>query len=122
MNDIDYERAALLMDIQSKVANISPLNTAIAGEAAAELKEINEEAKENAVERAEEAKRIEAEEAEQAAIRQREAEDEVKRNENELAKRPYVEPIAPGQPIPPNDRFVTRPKTEADDKTLNRRT
>lgn len=52
MNDIDFERAALLMDIQSKVANVGVMNASIAGEAAEELKAINEACRQNAAERA----------------------------------------------------------------------
>lgn len=60
MNDIDFERASLLMDIQQKVASISPMNSSILGEASLELQQINEACRENALERADERRKEEA--------------------------------------------------------------
>lgn len=52
MNDIDFERAILLMSIMEKQANVSPMLTSISGEAAEELKGIAEDCRQNATERA----------------------------------------------------------------------
>lgn len=53
MNDIDFQHANLLLDVIAKVANIGPMNQAIAGEAQQELKVILAECEENRKERAE---------------------------------------------------------------------
>lgn len=52
MKDIDFERAALLMGIMEKQANVSPMLTSISGEASQELKAIAEDCRQNAIERA----------------------------------------------------------------------
>lgn len=46
-HDIDLDRASLLMDIQQKVANVSPQMQGILAEAGRQLKEINDLAEEN---------------------------------------------------------------------------
>lgn len=46
-NDIDLGRAAMLMDIQQKVANVAPQMQGILAEAGRQLKEINDLAEEN---------------------------------------------------------------------------
>lgn len=52
MKKIDFERAAVLMDVMSKVATVGPLWISIAGEAGEELKAINEDCLANGRERA----------------------------------------------------------------------
>jgi len=50
--DFDHERAAQLMDIMHKVANIAPKATSILGLAQRELNDLNDQAKEIAAEMA----------------------------------------------------------------------
>lgn len=102
MNDIDFERAAMLMGVMEKQVSISPMMTSIFGEASAELKEINRLAKENADERAE---KIRAEEQvaqqkvleTQKADREREERDGANRQQP-LTNNPLPPSITPGQP------------------------
>lgn len=54
MNDIDFERAAVLLDVLAKCAVAGPSASAIAGEAGDELKIIHDACRENAIERANE--------------------------------------------------------------------
>jgi hypothetical protein len=116
MKEIDFERAALLMDMQQKVANISPQNTGILSEVSAELKEIEADARENQKERAAETKRLEAEEAAKRNAEARKFHEDMARRDTEEAKRrgrPQPEPILPGQPVR-NPTGAYEPPEDAD--------
>lgn len=60
MKEIDFERASLLMDVLAKVANVGVMNTPIASEAGLELQQINEDCRQNALERADQRRQEEA--------------------------------------------------------------
>lgn len=96
MNDIDFERAALLMDIMQKQAGVSPMLTSISGEAAEELKGIAEDCRQNAMERADAIRK----EEQVAEVQRLEA---VKANVEPLNPDPQPQPAQvymPGQPDP----------------------
>lgn len=73
MNDIDFERAAVLMDVMAKVVNVAPHNQSILGEAGQELSVIEAECRENALERAEERKANEVDRDTEAQAKLRDA-------------------------------------------------
>lgn len=93
---IDFERAALLMDIMQKQAGVSPMLTTISGEAAEELKGIAEDCRLNGVERAD---RIRKEEqiAEQKRL---EAVEAAKEPINPDPKPQPAQVLMPGEPDP----------------------
>lgn len=96
MKDIDFERAALLMGIMEKQVNVSPMLTSISGEASQELKEIAEDCRQNAAERA-----AQIREEEQVAEQQRL--EAVKANAEPLNPDPQPQPAQqymPGEPDP----------------------
>lgn len=69
MKEIDFDRALMLMEVMARVANVAPMSSNIAGEASLELTAINNDCKENALERAKERA---DEEARNVAARQQE--------------------------------------------------
>ncbi len=77
IDGFDFERAAMLMGIIEKVANVAPKASAISGCAQAALNEMNEEAKAIAKRRAEEFTKLEA-----AAVQKR-AEEQAQRETDE---------------------------------------
>lgn len=99
MNDIDFERAVLLMSIMEKQANVSPMLTSISGEAAEELKGIAEDCRQNATERA---RRIREEEqvAEQHRLEAVKAHDEQNAQPRGPVQPAEGQPLAPGLPVP----------------------
>lgn len=100
MNKIDFERAALLMDMQQKVANVSPMNTGILAEANFELKEIEGAARENQRERAEEFRAKEAEAQAERDEKQRAHQEELNRNAQDVKPvGPRAQPVMPGEPV-----------------------
>lgn len=60
MKDIDFDRAGMLLDVMAKCVNIGPMMSYIQGEAGEELKAINEDCRQNALERADDRRREEA--------------------------------------------------------------
>lgn len=52
MKEIDFERAAMLLDVIAKVTNVGPMNQPILGEAQQELKAIVADCESNRYERA----------------------------------------------------------------------
>lgn len=99
MKVIDFERAALLMAIMEKQANVSPMLTSISGAASQELKAIAEDCRQNAIERADairkeeqvaEAKRLEA-------VKEHDAQNAQPRGPIQPAE---GQPYMPGQPDP----------------------
>lgn len=94
MKEIDFDRAALLMGIMEKQANVSPMLTSISGEAAQELKGIAEDCRQNGLERADKIRQ-----EEQVAEAQRL--EAVKAQDEENAK--------PRGPIQPNEPRVYMP-------------
>lgn len=60
MKDIDFDRAGMLLDVMAKCVNIGPMMSYIQGEAGEELKAINEDCHQNALERADDRRREEA--------------------------------------------------------------
>lgn len=96
MREIDFERAMLLMGILEKQASVSPMLTSISGEASQELKEIAEDCRQNALERAD-AIRKEEQVAEQQRL------EAVKANTEPLNPDPQPQPAQvymPGEPDP----------------------
>lgn len=67
MNEVDFERAAMLLDVIAK-GSADPVAANIVGEAREELREINEVARENAIERANERAAEEAKRQQAAAL------------------------------------------------------
>lgn len=101
---IDFERAAALMDVVQKVANVVPTFTALSGAAMTELKEMNDVAQKEANELG--ARRLK-EEQERAAVLNAKAQDEADRQARQDAhekaidnNRQPVKPInvKPGEP------------------------
>lgn len=106
MKKIDFERAAMLMDVQQKVANVGVMMASIGGEAGEELKAINADCLENARERAEKIRQ-----EEQVAEQQRLRAAEESAAENDKPRGPIQpaegQPLAPGLPTP--DHGVAEP-------------
>lgn len=92
MKDIDFDRAALLFNIMEKAATVGPMMSSISGEAGEELKHINEDCRQNALERADERRREEADRI--AAEQQLHAEQ----NADEVGVLEEPEPIDPRTP------------------------
>lgn len=105
MKEIDFERAATLLDIMQKVANVGPMMTSIAGEAGEELKAINEDCRQNARERAEEI-RANEQVAEAQRLEAVKAHDEANAQPRGPIQPPDIQPYVPGQPVP---RPVSKP-------------
>lgn len=97
MNDIDFERAVVLMDAMAKQVTVSPMMTAIFGEASEELKEINRLAKENADERAQKV-REEEQIAQQQKLEAQQADQEENERQQPVVSKPVPPSIMPGQP------------------------
>lgn len=99
MNDIDFNKAGMLLTIMEKVANVGPMMMAISGEAGEELKAINQACIENARERAEKIRQEEsfAEQQKLKAVQEHDAGNAQPRGPIQPAEgQPYV----PGQPVP----------------------
>lgn len=94
MKEIDFERAAMLMDIVSKVASVSPMLTNISGEAGEELKAIQADCQSNARERADKI-RQEEQVAQQQALQ---AAEVVANEKQPNPNPPNIPSTGPGQP------------------------
>lgn len=99
MKEINFGRAAMLLDIMQKVANVGPMMTSIGGEAGEELKAINEDCKTNGRERADKIRQEEqvAEQQRLQAVADHNAENEKPRGPIQPID---TKPLMPGQPIP----------------------
>jgi len=75
MKEIDFERAAVLLDVVAKCATVGPMYTSLSGMAGLELKEMNDAALENAKEIAAEREAKERDRLEAEAAAAREAND-----------------------------------------------
>lgn len=106
IHEFDFERCMALMSVIEKISTVSPQNMAITGIAQAELKEMNEQAKDIGKRRGDRVREAEAKraQAQQAAVDKQDAEDA--EDEVEVAKPRAVPhhqvapPAAPGQPTP----------------------
>lgn len=117
MKDIDFERAALLMGIMEKQANVSPMLTSISGEAAQELKEIAEDCRQNGAERA-----ARIREEEQVAEQQRlEAVEAAKEPLNPNPQPQPAQQYMPGEPDPNvrSSRMDGQPDTDPNANLAN---
>lgn len=99
MKEIDFERAAMLLDVMQKVANVGPMMMSISGEAGEELKAINEDCKENARERADEI-RANEQVAEAQRLEAVKAHDEANAQPRGPIQPPDTRVYVPGQPVP----------------------
>lgn len=98
--DIDFARAAALMDVVQKVASVVPSYTPLSSVALNELKEMNDRAAEIIAELGRERLRKEQEEAAKLTEANQKAADEEARIAAEQKARPVVKPInvMPGEP------------------------
>ena len=93
--EIDFERAALLLGIMKDVTTVGPMNSYIFGEAAEELKYINEDCRRRALARADVIHRQEAEAAQARAQELKTANEETVRKEKEREERERIAREAP---------------------------
>lgn len=106
IHEFDFERCMALMSVIEKISTVSPQNMAITGIAQAELKEMNEQAKDIGKRRGDRVREAEAKraQAQQAAVDEQDAEET--EDEVEVVKPRAVPhhqvapPAAPGQPTP----------------------
>lgn len=96
MKEVDFTRAAILLDVIAKVTNVGPMNQPILGEAQEELKAIVADCNANREERA-----AKIREEEQIAQQQRLSAAE-EANAQPAPEPPIVEPAA----TPPVDRKI----------------
>lgn len=102
--NIDFGRAATLMDVVQKVAGVAPAFTALSSVAMGELKEMNEAAQEYLNELGRERLRAEQEAAaklnaeNQAAAEEQARIDEDRRRQQAVAVKPIT--VMPGEPNP----------------------
>lgn len=105
IHEFDFERCMALMSVIEKISTVSPQNMAITGIAQAELKEMNEQAKDIGKRRGDRVREAEAKraQAQQAAVDEQDAEE----TEEDIARQPravphhqVAPPAAPGQPTP----------------------
>lgn len=110
MKKIDFERANALLGLFSACVNNGPLVSHIQGEVAEELKAINEECRQNALERADETRKREqvAEQKRLEAAKERRKEEE-QINPN---PQPFVQPTMPGEPVPQGDPLSQPSRTD----------
>lgn len=107
IDGFDFERAAMLMSIMEKVANVAPKAQAISGIAAAALNEMAEEAKAIAKRRAEEMQKAEAQARANAYEAGRPSEPEEEPVAEERLQPPARTPRAiPAQAAPLAERRV----------------
>lgn len=107
MKEIDFERAAMLLDVIAKVTNVGPMNQPILGEAQQELKAIVADCESN---RAERADKIRAEE--QVAAQ--------KKLDAAVDTGPKVDPQPPKTPIFPNPMPIVTDKPVVDEPVERR--
>lgn len=121
IDGFDFERAAMLMSIMEKVANVAPKSSALSGLAAAALNEMNEEAKEIARRRAEEFAKAEAKAQAEAivAAKQEQARQDEANAEGEV----HLDPAPPDDelrlhPAQPVRRAIPSASMPADGRRL----
>lgn len=78
--EIDLDRAAALLGLVEKCANIGPMMSYIAGEAGEELKEINEQCRQRALARADVIRRQEAEAGQARQLELQQAQEQEQAN------------------------------------------
>lgn len=108
IHEFDFERCMALMSVIEKISTVSPQNMAITGIAQAELKEMNDQAKDIGKRRGDRIRDAEAKraQAQQAAVDEQDAESADAEEEVEVVRpkaipnRQVEPPAAPGQPTP----------------------
>lgn len=105
-HDIDFGRAAALMDVVQKVANVAPTYTSLSGVAMMELKEMNEQAMEFLSELGRQRLAAEQQAAADLNAKNQAAMEESNRINAEIAERTAASNVAkpiqvmPGEPDP----------------------
>lgn len=100
---INFERAAMLMDVVQKVASVAPAYTALSGVAMGELKKMNDEAQEHLNELGRQRLKEEQAAAARLAEHNRKAtEEQVAQDAKAQQAAQVPKPIAimPGEPVP----------------------
>lgn len=110
-HDIDFERAATLLDVVQKVSTVAPGYMALSGVAMAELKDMNKQGIDYLAELGQERLREEQAQAAKIDAQNQAYAEETAKADREIAKRQAATPkpiaIMPGEPVPARVQIAT---------------